>query len=181
MPGNSFIKFVTESSKALTGESMQDGHAGKDGWVEIDGWNWEITADTSFSKGTGAAVGKPEPGRLTFKHVYDTSSPTLLQYIIKGTHFHSMQIDMLKQVGDASGKPAVFFTLMAASVFITKVANSGGEDGSVTQDIECTFKEVTIAYKNQLPDGKLDKAQQNFGWNISAMNDTPAARLKINL
>ena len=182
MPGNAFIRFATTgSTKPLQGESMQQGHAGSDGWVEIADWSWEVSSDTSFTKGTGAAVGKPEPGRLTYSHYYDTSSPTLLAYIVKGTHFDTVQIDMLKQVGHEEGTPATFFTLKAKYVFITKVANKGGEDGTVNQEVELTFKEVTVAYKRQMQNGTLDKAQQNFMWSIAQMNDSVSPSIKITL
>ena len=182
MPGNAFIKFTTiGDGKAIKGESLQDGHAGKDGWTEIAEWNWEITADTSFTKGTGAAVGKPMPGALTFTHYYDISSPVFLQYIVKGTHFKSVQIDMLKQVGDKDGKPAVFFSLMASRVFISKVASKGGEDGSVNQDVEMVFKEVQVGYKRQDNNGLLDKAPKTFPWNIALANDTVGPDVKLSM
>jgi type VI secretion system secreted protein Hcp len=56
-------------------------------------------------------------------------------------------------------------------VFITKVANKGGEDGAVNQDVSMVFKEVEIDYKPQKNDGSLD-SEVKFGWNIAEMKIT---------
>ena len=90
-----------------------------------------------------------------------------MQFIVKGNHFKSVTIDMLKQTG--IDKPELFFQLMAKDVFITKVASKGGEDGAVTQDIEMVFKEVALGYKPQkLKGGGLDTPVP-FGWDIGKM------------
>lgn len=167
MPGNAFIKF-TGANGPVPGESLQETHPSKDGWLEISDWSWDIEAETNFTKGTGASVGKPQPGRLSFTHSYDKSSPTLLKNIILGTHFKTMQLNMLKQTGDGNGKPQVYFELMAAGVFVCKVSSKGGEDGAVTQDVEVVFKEVSVGYKRQQNNGKLDPAVP-FNWNIATM------------
>lgn len=174
MPGNVFLKLVPQSGK-MTGESLQEGHEGKDGWIEISEWDWEVEADTSFTKGTGSAVGKPQPGVFSFSHYYDKSSPTIMNMIVQGMHFKEMHVDMLKQTGSEKG-PQLYFQFKARDVFITKVSSKGSEDGEVTQEIECVFKEMALGYKRQLNNGKLDTAIREFKWNIAAMNfDTSGA------
>jgi type VI secretion system secreted protein Hcp len=169
MPGNAFIQFVKGGGGgAAPGESQQIGHLGKDGWVEIGDWSWDVEAEASHLKGTGAAVGKPTSGVLSFSHFYDKSSPVLMQYIVKGTHFKTARIDMLKQTG--KDKPELFLQLAFGSVFITKVSSKGGEDGAVSQDIEFVFKEVAAAYKRQDNNGMLKEARF-FRWNIAEMSD----------
>lgn len=173
MPGNAFLKFITADGKQLTGESLQTGHTGADGWVEIGDWSWEITSETSFDKGTGASVGKPMAGELSFKHYYDKSSPVIFKNILLGTHFKTARIDMLKQTGNEDG-PEIYFTLQAGHVFITEVANSGGEDGQVNQDVKMVFKEIAIGYKKQENDGKLEGKAIEFKWNIAGQSEAPA-------
>jgi type VI secretion system secreted protein Hcp len=165
MPGNAFIKF----DGVKPGESMQEGFKGTDGWIEMGDWDWEIEADSSFMKGGGASVGKPMPAAMNFSHYYDRSSPVILNRIVSGTHFATMEVAMCKQTG--SGKPERYFTLKAKNVFITKVANKGGEDGAVNQDVSMVFKEVEIDYKPQKNDGSLD-SEVKFGWNIAEMKIT---------
>jgi len=168
MPGNTFIKF----KEIGTGESYQKGHHGDDGWIEISDWSWDVEAETSFLKGGGSAVGKPQPGTLSISHYYDLSSPIIMQKIVAGTHFGEVTIDQLKQVGDAEGAPAIFFQIKMSSVFITKVSTKGAEDGSVTQDVEMVFKELAIGYKAQSNTGTLEKELKQFKWNVAKMNET---------
>ncbi len=67
MAVNAFVTFFDKAD----GESIQKG---KEKWIEIQGWDWEIEAESSWTKGGGASVGKPNPGKLNFEHYFDTSS-----------------------------------------------------------------------------------------------------------
>lgn len=165
MPANSFINFGTD---VKTGESVQAARLGTGGWIELDDWSWDIEADHSNLKGTGAAVGKPNPGTLNFTHSFDLSSPVIMNKIVQGTFFATVKIDMLKQTG--TDQPQQFFQIVMGNVFITKVSTKGGEDGGVTQDVDMVFKEISVGYKAQNPDGTLDKAPLQFNWNIAQMN-----------
>lgn len=165
MPGNAFIRFK-KGSEFAQGESLQVGYDGKEGWIELGDWSWDVEAEASHLKGTGAAVGKPNPGSFSITHNYDKSSPTLMLFIVKGTTFDTMQIDMLKQTGKS--KPELFLQIVANNVYITKVSSKGGEDGNVTQDVEFVFKEIGFAYKPQKNDGSLDSAKF-FRWSIAEM------------
>jgi type VI secretion system secreted protein Hcp len=180
MPGNAFLQFTTGGGTPVLGESLQDGHEGGKGWIEISDWSWDIEAETNFLKGTGASIGKPTAGVLSFTHTYDKSSPVLMQFILKGTHFTKMVIEMLKQTGDSAGKPQVYFQLNAKDVFVTKVSSKGGEDGAVTQDVEVVFKAVTIGYKMQNNQGKL-QAPTQFAWNIATMEAAADSSIPVTL
>ncbi len=63
MANNSFLSFFDRAE----GESIQKG---KEKWVGIQGWDWEVQAETSWTKGGGASVGKPNPGELRFEHFF---------------------------------------------------------------------------------------------------------------
>ena len=165
MPGNAFIWFDAVDK----GESTHETHNGDKGWIEISDWNWDIEADTSFLKGAGASVGKPQPGTLSFSHYYDTASPVIMLKIVQGKHFGKVHIVMLKQTGEASGKGEPYFGITLEEAFITKVSSKGAEDGSVTQDVDMVFKTISVGYKPQkLVGGGLDK-QKDFNWDIGKM------------
>lgn len=176
MPGNAFVKFVLKGGGTAPGESQQTTHNGTEGWIEVGDWSWEVEAEASHLKGTGAAVGKPTSGALSLTHYYDKSSTLIQQFIVKGTHFQEVRLNMLKQTGD--DKPQVFFELIMGHVFITKVSNSGEEDGSVKQELEMVFKEVMVGYKPQGQDGVL-KAMLPFRWNIAEMTQETSSGLKF--
>lgn len=168
MPGNSFLKFEKDG-KVVEGESLQKGYEGSKGWIEIGDWNWDVEAETSFMKGGGSAVGKPTPGTLGFSHYYDKSSKGVFMNIIKGTHFSSVELHMCKQTGKDT--PQVYFKLKASDAFTTKVSTKGGEDGSVSQDIELVFKKIEVEYFEQNNKGEL-KTTNAWTWNIAEQTFT---------
>lgn len=177
MPGNAFIQFNTYEGTFPLGESEEKGHEGDKGWIEIADWDWEVTSDSSAGKGTGSSVGKAATEGFNFTHFYDKSSSVLMAMIVMGKNFEAVTIDMLKQVG--SGTPELFLQITARDVMITKVSTKGGEDGSVTQDVSFTFKQVALGYKKQKDEGSL-AAAKFARWNLSEQTeDTPKIKLLI--
>ncbi|MFY9476172.1 MAG: type VI secretion system tube protein Hcp [Aquabacterium sp.] len=171
MPGNAFIAFSKDKvlnfdskslkGTAVEGESTQPGY---ESWIDITDWSWDVEAEHSVTKGQGAAVGKPQPGVLSFSTFYNTSSPVLLGNMVKGVHFKSACLVMCKQTGEA--KPEAYFWIVMKDVFTTKVANKGAEDGTVGQDIDIVCKEIEVYYKKQSDTGILDTSPKPFGWHI---------------
>ncbi len=177
---NAFIKFSNASGEA------RQGKYGKEAWTEIQGWEWEVEAETSWTRGGGASVGKPSPGKLSFEHYYDRSAPTILAYICMGKSFDEVKLEMCKTVGGpaktmqgASAIPDAFFIVNMTDAFITKVVNTASEDGNVVQKVEMVFKKIAIDYRPQGltsgPGAIAPNAPPNslgspikYEWNISA-------------
>jgi type VI secretion system Hcp family effector len=149
------------------GESKQAPYD-KPAWIELTAWDWEVEAETSWTKGGGAAVGKPSPGKMNWEHVWDRSSNILLSYICTGKSFPTIRLEMCKATGDAQRKP--FFVVDMTEAFITKVNQSATEEGNVVQKVEMVFKTITIEYFQQGVDTKFNPGglQQagKFDWNI---------------
>jgi type VI secretion system secreted protein Hcp len=166
MAVNAFLSFFDKAD----GESIQKG---KEKWIEIQGWDWEIEAETSWTKGGGASVGKPNPGKLNFEHYFDTSSTVIMGYISTGRAFPKLELQMMKTTGSAN--PETYYTMLMEGAFITKVSNSGTEEGNVTQKVELVFKTVKIEYKPQ--DNKTGKlaAAKTYNWNIPEGTASPSA------
>jgi len=173
MPGNAFIKFTT----VTVGESQSLTHPGANGWNEITDWSWDIEAETSFLKGSGAAVGKPTPGTMTITHPFDTASPVIMQKIVQGTHFETVTLVMLKQTGQGQGQ--VYYGMQMKKVFISKVSSKGGEDGAVTQDVDMVFKSISIGYNPQKQDGTLDTTKP-FSWDIAGQTEGTLGTLDLS-
>ena len=166
MAVNAFLTFFDKAD----GESTQKG---KEKWVEIQGWDWEIEAETSWTKGGGASVGKPNPGTMTWQHYFDTSSNVIMGYICTGKSFPKVEVQVMKTTG--TGAPETYFTIDMQGAFITKVATSGSEEGSITQTVEMVFKTIKIDYKPQdNTTGKLG-AVRTFSWDIPAGTASPSA------
>jgi type VI secretion system Hcp family effector len=166
MAVNAFVTFYDKAD----GESIQKG---KEKWIEIQGWDWEVEAESSWTKGGGASVGKPNPGKLNFEHYFDTSSTVILGYICTGKAFPKLQLEMMKTTG--KGSPETYFTMTMEGAFITKVSNSGTEEGNVVQKVELVFKTVKIEYKPQ--DNKTGSllATKTYNWDIPAGTASPSA------
>ena len=166
MAVNAFLTFFDKAD----GESTKKG---KEKWVEIQGWHWEIEAETSWTKGGGASVGKPNPGSMTWQHYFDTSSTVIMGYICTGKAFPKVEVQVMKTTG--KGKPETYFTIHMEGAFITKVSTSGTEEGSITQTVEMVFKTIKIDYQPQ--DNKTGKlgAVKTFSWDIPAGTASPSA------
>jgi type VI secretion system Hcp family effector len=163
---NAFITFFDKAD----GESMQKG---KEKWIEIQGWDWEIEAETSWTKGGGASVGKPNPGKMNWEHYFDTASTVIMGYICTGKAFPKVELQMMKTTGSAM--PEKYFSMLMEGAFITKVSNSGTEEGNVTQKIEMVFKTVKIEYKPQDNRSGALGAVKTYNWDIPAGTASPSA------
>jgi len=163
---NAFMSFFDKAD----GESIQKG---KEKWVELQGWDWAVDADSNWTKGGGASVGKPNPGKLSFEHFFDTSSTVMLGYICTGKAFPKAEIQMMKTTGAAT--PQTYFTMTMEGVFITKVAQTATSHGRVVQKVEIVFKTVKIEYKSQ--DNKTGSlgAPRTYNWNIPEGTASPSA------
>jgi type VI secretion system Hcp family effector len=152
------------------GESKVPEHLG---WIEIQGWDWEVEADTSWTKGGGASVGKPSPGKMNFEHYFDTSSCNILRNIFSGRSFDSIELRMFKGTGKMNVDPKnksgqqMFFKMIMADAFITKVTNNATDEGNVVQKVEMVFKEVKFWYRPQLDNGSLGN-ENEVSWDIPA-------------
>lgn len=171
MPGNAFIKFAGIAK----GESLQTGHEGKDGWIEISDWSWDIEAEHSVTKGTGASVGKATPGNLSITHYFDVAGPDVLTKIVVGQHYDLITIEMLKTTGNG---PETYLQVQVDYAYVTKVSTKGGEDGSINQDVEFVFKDIFIGYKAQKNTGLLDSTIP-FEWSVKDQKLAAGADTKI--
>lgn len=155
-------------------------------YIELQGWEWEVEADTSWTKGGGASVGKPSPGKLAFEHYFDTASTTILRYIFSGQSFDTVDLHMLKGTGDMKGQKE-FFVMNMKDAFITKVTNTATDEGNVVQKVEMVFKEVSFLYRQQMdpppppPPGQKPLAGPppgSLGVDHTVTWDIPAGKVK---
>ncbi|MDB6000743.1 MAG: hypothetical protein JWP52_2442 [Rhizobacter sp.] len=161
MAGNAFIKF-----EGADGESLQKNFEKQ---IEISDFSWEITNDTSFTKGGGASVGKANPGTASFSQAYNTASNFMMNNIVSGKHFAKVVMSLCKNTGADANPQEVYYEMTMEAVYITKVGFSAGDDGVLTQAIDMVFKKVHIDYQMQTNTGSLDKAKKPFTWDIPTM------------
>lgn len=161
---NAFMKLGKANGESLQGKFKD--------WIEIQGWDWEIEAESSWTKGGGASVGKPNPGKMNWEHYWDTSSHYIMGYISTGQAFKEVTLVMCKTTG--AKEPQPFFTMVMKGAFITKVSNTGTEEGNLTQKVEMVFKTVKIDYSKQDNDTGALKPAGTYTWDIPAGQGAPS-------
>ena len=161
--------FLTFFDKA-DGESIQKG---KEKWIDLQGWNWDVAAESSWTRGGGASVGKPNPGSLLFEHHFDTASIVLLGYICTGKAFPKAELQVTRT--NARGTLDTFLTMAMEGVFITKVSNAGTAEGQVLQRVEAIFKTVKIEYRTLDSRSGAAGTVKTFTWDIPAGTASPSA------
>jgi type VI secretion system secreted protein Hcp len=159
------------------GETKMTGIYEKEKWIELQGWDWEVEAETSWTKGGGASVGKPNPGKMNWEHYFDTSSCRILNFIFSGQSFEKMELHMLKGTGNKMGQE-VFFKMFMEGVFITKVTSTATEEGNVTQKVEMVFKEVKFEYRPQNDGTVAGKPAGKLGDTFMVKWDIPAGKVE---
>ena len=100
-------------------------------------YSWTVTADSSFTKGGGASVGKPNPGAIRFTKLIDPSSIPTLQKIATGSAFPSAVFTVT--FGKGNGAATMVYEM--ENLFVTSVTQ-GAADGLVTEDVSFVFKAV---------------------------------------
>jgi type VI secretion system Hcp family effector len=165
MAANVFLTFFDKAQ----GESTVKG---KERWVEVTHWDWDIDANSSWTKGGGASVGKPAPGKFGWQHAFDLSSPVIMGYICTGKAFPKVELQMVRSGG--SGRPETYFTMTMEGAFITKVSTRGTLDGAIVQDVEMIYKTVKVEYRLQDATGRPGTVT-TFQWDIPAGTASPSA------
>ena len=110
---------------------------------------------------------------MNWEHYFDTSSTVIMGYICTGKAFPKVELQMMKTTGSAT--PETYYTMVMEGAFITKVSNSGTEEGNVTQKVEMVFKTVKIEYKPFDARTGAAAAGKTFNWDIPAGTASPSA------
>ena len=160
-----FLSFFDKAD----GESVVKG---KEKWVELDSLGFGIEAETSWTKGGGASVGKPNPGKLIIEKYLDTASNVIYGYICTGKAFPKVEIQVHKTT-DAPA-PETYLTFTLEGVFVTSVQNKVGTEGIARETLSFVYKTIKMEYKPQDPkSGKLG-APKIFNWDVPAGTASPS-------
>lgn len=103
----------------------------------VAAFSWVVTADSSWTKGSGASVGKPSPGAIRFTKLIDPSSIPTLKNITTGASYPSAVFTV--SFGKGNGASTMVYEMQ--ELFATNVTQSAA-DGLVTEDVSFVFKAV---------------------------------------
>jgi type VI protein secretion system component Hcp len=122
----------------------------------VTGFSWSVTADSSWTKGGGASVGKPNPDSIHFVKSIDPSSVPTLQKITTGDSYSTAVFTMTF----GKGNTAATMTYEMQELFATNVTQ-GGANGLVFEDAAFVFK--TVKWTHRDASGNVTTG----GWNIT--------------
>ncbi len=144
----------------VSGDSVAKGH---EGWIRISRIDWEVEAETSWTKGGGASVGKPNPGKINFKLANGPWSSAFLRSITTGTTLDKGGSIFLDHVA-TDGRLLVRMKL--DGLFATKYQLATASQELPQDQLEGVFKAVHLEIYYAGTDAKL--APTGLDWDIPA-------------
>ena len=139
--------------------------SGPSGQLQLDGGkpfpvlscSLAVTAESSWTKGGGASVGKPNPEAIRFTKALDANSIALLKAITTGKSFASAKFTATS----GNGNTATTMIYELTGLFVTSITHVGA-GGAPLEEISFVFK--TLAWKFIDADGVETKGV----WDIPA-------------
>jgi len=147
---------LSGATPGIFGESTVKGY---ENWIQLDSVGWGVTADTSWTKGGGASVGKPNPGDLTWSQSFDSSVPSMYSYLLTGKSVPEATVEYVHK-GDSG--PVTYLQLAMTGFFFTGLAFDGS-----TVNGSGVFKTITMTYWPLSDAGTREKPVQ-LTWDIPA-------------
>ena len=147
----------------IEGESIQKGH---EKWIEVQSWSFGATAESSWTKGGGASVGKPAPAPCAITATLSKVSPELYRRICSGQAIDTVTLAATKTT--SKGNSEDFYTIKLEGVFLTSVKTGGSptDGGLPSESVNLVFKTATWGYKPQDTKGNLGSAI-TASWNVA--------------
>jgi type VI secretion system secreted protein Hcp len=147
----------------VEGEATHKEHKGE---IELLSWSWEVKQVSGANTGGGSGRGKAEPQNFVLRHIYDKASPVLAKHCASGKHFKDAKLTARK----AGEGQKDYLVITMKEVFISSVCPVADGDGTIVEEVQCTYKDIEFAYKAQDDKGGLG-GEVKFGWN-SATTET---------
>lgn len=146
----------------LQGETQVQGRQNQ---IELNGFSLGISADSSFLKGSVAAVGKPSWGSVNVSKDFDSVTPSTMQNLVRGVSFKSIVIEATKSTGGAA--PQTYLRYTFTDALISGDSVSIDDSGATNESLSFVYKTMKVEYFKQGLDGKLATQPIKFGWDIA--------------
>ncbi len=162
--------FLKLGSVPLPGESTDAVFNGKSGWNTASGYSWGVTAESSWTKGGGASVGKPDPGKFEIIRRIDAASPGILVAITTGQSIDNVVL-VARDPAKSGTDPVIQYEF--THIFFTHVEPAApAPDGAAQERVTFVFKTIKFSYRPLLKDGTLGKPSEIL-WDVPAGTVTP--------
>jgi len=135
-----FLKFLPGSEGDILGDSTDPQHPGE---IVLLSYSIGVEADTSWTKGGGASVGKPNPLDLNFTAAMNRSVPSILKYITTGSSSPTAILTLRSDsTGNRTGFEYAKYTF--EGVFFTGVGQSLTGAGRAVSAVSAVYKTVQV-------------------------------------
>lgn len=130
-----FLKY----SDGIVGDSTDPQHLNE---VVVLSFSLGVTADSSWTKGGGASVGKPNPGELQYTAAMNRSVPSIVKFIASGRPALSATLT----VRDATfGKtPFEYAKYTFTGIYFTSVGEGLNGAGRALNAVSAVYKTVQV-------------------------------------
>ncbi len=147
----------------IAGESTDKMHKE---WIDLQSWSFGLTADSSWTKGGGASVGKPNPGPMAITFTLNKASPTLYSTLSSGKVISSATLAAAKNT--SAGSTTDFYTIKLEGVYLTS-AKTGGSSGDIAGPVETftmIYRSAVWSYSTLDSKGTVSGKPVTFGWDF---------------
>lgn len=149
-----FLRFASPTG-AIAGESTVRGY---ENWINIDDASWGMSADSSWTKGGGASVGKVMPDTFSWTQAMDRSVPYTLAAIASGKALPTATFEYVTQT---SSGPVTLMQMVMEAPFLTDLELA---DDTVSESM--VFRSIKQTVWSLDESGKATKPV-SFAWNFS--------------
>jgi type VI protein secretion system component Hcp len=147
----------------ITGGSTASGHVG---WISIDSVSWGVSTASTTGKAS-----KPSFTDLSWTQQVDKSIPSLFDYIAKGTHIGTAEVDFVDTIG---GKPLTYFSMTFQTIFLTSLNLSGVSGGQPSVSGSFDYERIMMKYTAYNTDGGVVGTTQAT-YNLEGADTSAAA------
>jgi type VI secretion system secreted protein Hcp len=146
----------------VTGDSVAKGN---EGWIRVAALTWEVEAESSWTKGGGASVGKPNPGKISLKLASGPWSTAFLRAITTGTTLDKPGGLIFLDHRAADGRLLV--RLKMDGLYVTQYMIASASQELPQDQLKGVFKTVRLEYYYGASDPKV--APTALDWDIPAL------------
>ena len=131
-----FLKF-----DGINGESKSKGH---EHWIDLQSFNWGVTATAGGIGGGGSGAGKPQFSDFFWTQQLDSSLTGLFSSISGGKHIKNAIADFTTSV--AGEAPVTYFKMTFDNVLLTSLNLSGSSGSALGLAGSFSYGKVTLDY-----------------------------------
>src|SRR3954451_20821403 len=136
----------------IAGESQDVSFSGKQGYIAIKGFSYDVENPTTISAQTGGAgAGKVKFDALQIEKDVDSSSPQIFAALARGQHFNGIEI-LARKAGATPIVSRYYFSLAYPTA--EEQSADAGEDAP-QEKLTFTYGGLALRYVGQTPTGSL--------------------------